>query len=48
MTDPEIIALCLIFDGLLILFWVLVRLDLRSKEERYRDKLDAARNRLRP
>jgi preprotein translocase subunit YajC len=47
MTSLTVLVLLVFFDALLILFWVLVRLDRRRRREMYNEHLDALRNRNR-
>lgn len=47
MNASEVFFAALSTFGLLALFEVLVRLDVRGRAERDRDRLDAAKNRIR-
>lgn len=42
MTDAVIYTLCLSFQGLLLLFWLLVRMDQQSRARRLEEKKDSA------
>lgn len=48
MTQAEALAALLAYHALSWLALILVRLDVRRKEERERERLDAAQNRLGP
>jgi hypothetical protein len=47
MTSLAILILLVLFDALLVLFWVLVRLDKRRKREMYAEHLDSLHSRPR-
>jgi hypothetical protein len=47
MTSLTVLLLCALFDALLVLFWVLVRLDKRRRVEMYNEHLDSLHNRNR-